>query len=71
MEQCSTRAELAAEVESVLQEIVDLTTQQLDHFRAGTHTVMMDLDRKLENAIGKKERAIGALREHTREHKCG
>jgi len=30
----------------------------------------MSVDKKLENLVGAKERAIGALRQHLKEHKC-
>ena len=71
MDQCAERERLAAEVKTVLSEIVELTTLQLEHFQAGKNKPLMDADRKLENAVGKKERAMGALRQHTRDHKCG
>ena len=30
----------------------------------------MELDKKLETAFGEKERAFGALRQHSEEHGC-
>ena len=32
--------------------------------------LFMHLDKELELAVGIKERAIGALRQHTKDHKC-
>jgi hypothetical protein len=31
----------------------------------------MAIDKEIENTLGEKERALGALREHQREHGCG
>jgi hypothetical protein len=30
----------------------------------------MEIDRQIETALGEKQRALGALKEHRREHGC-
>jgi hypothetical protein len=45
-----------------------LTTDQLAAFRRRDDSTFMRLDKELELTIGLKERTIGALREHRREH---
>jgi len=70
MTPCPKAAELSQSLNEILAHIVDLTKAQLDAFQENREGEMMRLDKELENAIGKKERAIGALREHRREHHC-
>ncbi|MGH9861417.1 MAG: hypothetical protein ACRD5F_15475 [Candidatus Acidiferrales bacterium] len=67
---CAKNAELAAVVQGVLAKIVDLTKEQSAAFEKRDHGRMMRLDNQLENAIGEKERAIGAWNEHRKEHGC-
>jgi hypothetical protein len=45
-----------------------LTTAQLGAFRSNDNAAFMRFDRELEIAMGAKERAIGALRQHERHH---
>jgi hypothetical protein len=67
---CPKNVELTNAVNSILAKIVELTTAQLTAFQNGQHAEMMRLDKQLENAIGEKERSIGALSEHRKEHAC-
>ena len=67
---CSERARLAGEVDVSLQLLIDLIAAQHKAFVAGNDAEFMRLDKELENALGSKERAIGALRQHTQEHRC-
>jgi hypothetical protein len=46
-----------------------LITAQLNAFRSNEHAAFMSLDKEVELTMGKKERAIGALRQHKGEHK--
>jgi hypothetical protein len=61
---------LQADVENVLGNLAQVTTLLLELFRAGKGDGYKDLDNKLELTVGEKERAVGALRQHVREHKC-
>jgi hypothetical protein len=47
-----------------------VTTLELELFRARNFAHVSRVDKKLEMIVGEKERAIGALRQHVREHKC-
>lgn len=47
-----------------------MTTLELELFRARNFAHVSRVDKKLEMIVGEKERAIGALRQHVREHKC-
>jgi hypothetical protein len=42
----------------------------LELFRSGDSEKYVHLDKELELTVGEKERAVGALRQHLREHKC-
>jgi hypothetical protein len=44
--------------------VVRLTNAQLEAFRQKDMATFSNLDKTLELTVGKKERAIGALREH-------
>jgi hypothetical protein len=69
-ETCAEYARLQAEVKAVLEALATLTTQQLDAFQKHEQSRFMQLDKELENTVGLKERSIGALRQHVRDHKC-
>jgi len=68
MSKCPVCEELEAEVSLVLEQLVDLTTKQLAAFQADNQPLFSRLDRQLENTVGRKERTIGALRQHVRDH---
>ena len=67
---CPEYARLESEVEQALANLAQVTTLQLDLFRARSFNRVMRVDKELENLVGEKERAIGALRQHVREHNC-
>jgi hypothetical protein len=67
---CPEYTRLESEVTAVLQKLSELTKQQLDLFRNGDQGAFMRLDKELENTVGHKERAVGALRQHAKEHAC-
>jgi len=67
---CRRRADLAKTVEEVLQKITQLTKRQLAAFRRHDEAELMRLDKQLELTVGLKERSIGALRQHEKEHGC-
>jgi cell division septum initiation protein DivIVA len=69
-QRCAEYARLQTEVGEVLERLTNLTQAQLNAFRANDQATLMRLDKELENAIGEKERRIGAMRQHAREHKC-
>jgi hypothetical protein len=66
--ECNRCKELSGLVDEVLDKLVALTNEQLEVFRRHNMTAFMHLDKELELTIGKKERSVGALREHRREH---
>jgi hypothetical protein len=67
---CREYANLQHEVQLTLQALSDVTKALLDAFHDENQTVFINLDKELEQIVGRKERTIGALRQHVKEHKC-
>lgn len=67
---CAEYDRLTSCVENVLGNLAQLTTLILDLFRAGDFSACRKLDKELELTIGEKERSIGSLRQHMKEHNC-
>jgi hypothetical protein len=67
---CAEYDRLSAYVTDCLEKLRQLTTSQLDLFRAGEYAACRRVDKELELSVGAKERGIGALRQHMIEHKC-
>ena len=70
MAACAEQIRLRSELESVLGNLAQVTTLLLELFRSGHSEKYEKLDRELELTVGEKERAVGALRQHIKEHKC-
>jgi hypothetical protein len=68
--QCPERASLQRTAREVLQNLIDLTHQQLEAISANDQNRLLLLDKRLEHVFGEKERAFGALSQHTKEHGC-
>jgi len=68
--QCEEYDRLQSDVEQVLADIGQVTTLQLQLFRAHDILQFTRVDKELELLVGKKERAFGALRQHAADHKC-
>ncbi len=66
---CPERERLAADVNRVLGRITEIAEQQRAALNVSSASFYC-LDRDLELAVGDKERAIGALRQHQKEHGC-
>jgi hypothetical protein len=67
---CDKYTELAGQVETLQVKLVDLTLAQHEAFLERNHAKAAQLDKELELTVGEKERIIGALREHRKEHGC-
>ena len=70
MANCPEYTRLRSEVENVLANLAQVTTLLLDLFRSDQSEKYKHLDKELELTVGEKERAVGALRQHVKEHKC-
>ena len=71
MTSCSKRNELMLTASQALERMKALIEQQITVLHEGEgQSKLMSLDKDLEKAFGEKERAFGALAEHTKEHGC-
>jgi hypothetical protein len=70
MPHCPVSEELERSVEEALRALINNTTQALEAFQQRRDADLLRLDKELENAVGTKERCIGALRQHKRDHGC-
>ena len=70
MANCPERDRLRGDIESVLGNIAQVTMLLLELFRALDSEKYEALDKELELTVGEKERAIGALRQHLKDHGC-
>lgn len=67
---CGKHGELLKQAKEVLERIRDLTTKSVPCIVDGVNQRFLQMDREVELAMGEKERAVGALREHDEEHSC-
>jgi len=70
MSNCPEYDRLHAEVEGVLGNLAQVITTLLELFRSKDWNGVSRLDKELELTVGEKERSLGALRQHIKEHKC-
>ena len=67
---CADYSKLEDELTEILEELRELTARQIEIFHSKDYAAFIRLDKKLENMVGKKERSVGALRQHAKEHGC-
>lgn len=68
--QCQEYASLQHELQLTLQALSDLTKAMLEAFHSSDRGAFTRLDKELETTVGRKERIVGALRQHIKDHKC-
>jgi hypothetical protein len=57
-------------VRGILRKLATLAAQEADLVASGDEPKMDAVDQEIENVLGEKERAIGALKQHRTEHGC-
>ena len=67
---CHRQQELIVEAQQHLVRLAELARMQAQALDNTSENLVMELDKQVENELGEKERAIGALREHRMEHGC-
>ena len=70
MVKCPEHERLFAEGENILGNLAQVSTLLLELFRSRDFDGVRRLDKELEITVGEKERCLGALRQHIKEHKC-
>jgi hypothetical protein len=69
-EVCLRQKELIENVQGHLQNISRLTHGIVEAIGTGSENLAAELDKQVDLEWGMKERAMGALHEHRREHGC-
>ena len=67
---CAEQQRLIDCVQSHLVRIIDLTHHLQEAVAARNENLVRDIDQQIEEQIGGKERALGALRQHQKDHGC-
>jgi hypothetical protein len=70
MPPCEEYDRLHTEVENVLGNLAQVSTLLVDLFRSNDLKAVHRLDKELELTLGAKERCIGALSQHVKDHQC-
>ena len=66
---CPERERLVAEVVESLRQIIQVALRQRTALKTNSYAAYI-LDQEFADAVGEKERRLGALLEHEREHGC-
>ena len=67
---CAHKAALHENVERILDFLVRLIERERDAIRGDNLGALIPIEEEVERALGEKERAIGALEQHIKEHGC-
>jgi hypothetical protein len=67
---CPERDRLSANITLILSKLIGTTQRQLQAVQDRDQSAMLAFDKELEDLMGEKERAFGALNQHTCEHGC-
>jgi hypothetical protein len=71
MEPCAERDKLKAAAAEAMRDVVNFANRLLKEVSSEeSWGSVTPLDKDLENAVGTKERAFGALAQHCKEHGC-
>jgi hypothetical protein len=67
---CLKKQQLLAAVETQLETVAKLALTEVNAIKHEAEIIWMEIDKQIELALGEKERSIGALLEHRKEHGC-
>jgi len=67
---CLRQQELMEEVRRRLAHLAELAHAESEALKNHHHNLWKEIDQQIELTIGEKERCIGALNEHRKEHGC-
>ena len=68
---CLKQLELIDKVQKHLMRISELTRATAEALANGNENFAAELDKQVDVEFGRKERAMGALQQHRKEHGCG
>jgi hypothetical protein len=67
---CVRQSELVKETQHHLIRLSELAKIESEAIASRDENLILAIDRDIENTLGLKERALGALHEHRKEHGC-
>jgi hypothetical protein len=67
---CAIKAKLLEDVQGTFTELIQLMHRAKETVGIGAPATLASIDQLIELAFGRKERAMGALNQHTKEHGC-
>ncbi len=67
---CPEHLRLMADAERILSELIDLMHRQREAISDQHTNTLLLIDQEIERKFSEKERAMGALQQHRREHGC-
>ena len=67
---CVRQEELVAETQRHLIRLAELARQESEAIATRNEALILAIDQDIENTLGLKERALGALHEHRNVHGC-
>ena len=67
---CLRQEELVTETQRHLIRLAELAKQESEAIASRNESLILALDQDIENTLGLKERSLGALHEHRKEHGC-
>jgi len=67
---CPKQEELTKETQMHLIRLSELARLESEAIASRNENLIIALDQDIENTLGLKERALGALHEHRKEHGC-
>ena len=70
MDPCPERDALKTDAKRKLHDIIEFSNKLLFALDNDLPSSLTPLDQDLENAVGAKERAFGALAQHRKDHGC-
>ncbi len=69
-ETCEVRVRLERLAQHHLLELAELARKEADVVESGDQQRILELDKNIEDALGRKERALGAINQHRADHGC-
>jgi hypothetical protein len=67
---CKQKDELLEAVQRHLARLSELAHLEITAIQSKSDNTWLNIDKEIENTIGEKERALGALKQHQQEHGC-
>jgi hypothetical protein len=67
---CARQQDLIKVVQGYLLELSSLAREEAEILKSKDETRWLEVDKRIEQTLGDKERAMGALRQHRIEHGC-